>query len=94
MVTSNAAPASPETHANVSSAARAWRRPPLIHSRALRWTLAAGALVYLILALASLDINWLRVYDGLGRGGRFLSGFLLPILSVVGATSSSACRKA
>ena len=78
MVTSNAAPASPETYADVSSAARAWRRPPLIHSRALRWTLAAGALVYLILALASLDINWLRVYDGLGRGQRFLSGFLLP----------------
>jgi phosphonate transport system permease protein len=61
-----------------TTAARTWRRPPLIRHRGLRWTFGTGALVYLILALASLDVNWLRVYEGLGRSWRFLQGFLLP----------------
>jgi phosphonate transport system permease protein len=79
MANSNAAPASPETPANsITAAARPWRRPPLIPSRALRWTLGAGALIYLTLALASLEINWLRVYQGLERGWRFIQGFLFP----------------
>jgi phosphonate transport system permease protein len=79
MANSNAAPASPETHAKVVSVvARTWRRPPLIHSRALRWTSAAAALIYLALAVASLNVNWLRVYQGLERGWRFVQGFLIP----------------
>ena len=79
MANSNAAPASPETHAKVVSVvARTWRRPPLIHSRALRWTSAAAALIYLTLAVASLNVNWLRVYQGLERGWRFVQGFLIP----------------
>jgi phosphonate transport system permease protein len=79
MTNSNAAPASPETCANViTAAARTWRRPPLIRNRALRWTFGAGALVYLAIALASLEINWLRIYQGLERGWRFIQGFLLP----------------
>jgi phosphonate transport system permease protein len=79
MAHSNAAPVSPETSANVTSAGRlAWRRPPLIRNRALRWTCGAAALVYLALAIASLEVNWLRVYQGLERGWRFVHGFLLP----------------
>ncbi len=79
MANSNAAPASPETHAKVVSVvARTWRRPPLIHNRALRWTSAAAALIYLALAVASLNVNWLRVYQGLERGWRFVQGFLIP----------------
>jgi phosphonate transport system permease protein len=79
MANSNAAPASPETYAKVIGAsARAWRRPPLIRNPVLRWTSAAAALIYLALALISLDVNWLRVYEGLERGWRFIQGFLLP----------------
>src|SRR5258705_11923479 len=79
MANSNAAPSSPEIYAKMTSvAARTWRRPPLIHNRALRWTSAAAALIYLALALASLDVNWLRVYQGLERGWRLVHGFLIP----------------
>ena len=79
MANSNAAPASPETHEKVVSVVgRTWRRPPLIHNRALRWTSAAAALIYLTLAVASLNVNWLRVYQGLERGWRFVHGFLIP----------------
>src|SRR5262245_62224798 len=79
MANSNAEPVSPETHASVASAAaQTWRRPPLIRSRALRWMLGAGALTYLTFALASLEVNWLRLYQGLERGWRFIHGFLLP----------------
>jgi phosphonate transport system permease protein len=62
----------------VTAATRTWRRPPLIRNRAVRWTSGAGALLYLILALASLDVNWRRVYEGLERGWRFVQGFLIP----------------
>jgi phosphonate transport system permease protein len=79
MANSNAAPASPETHEKVVNVVgRTWRRPPLIHNRALRWTSAAAALIYLTLAVASLNVNWLRVYQGLERGWRFVQGFLIP----------------
>jgi phosphonate transport system permease protein len=79
MTNSNAAPALPETHERVISAmARAWRRPPLIRNRSLRWTLGVGAVVYLTVAVTSLEINWLRVYQGLERGWRFVQGFLVP----------------
>jgi phosphonate transport system permease protein len=79
MTNSNAAPALPETHERVISAmARAWRRPPLIRNRSLRWALGVGAAIYLTVAITSLEINWLRVYQGLERGWRFVQGFLVP----------------
>ena len=78
MANSNAAPALPETDTKAIAAARTWRRPPLIRNRALRWTLVAGALVYLSFALASLEINWLRIFKGLERGWQFIQGFLFP----------------
>ncbi len=56
-----------------------WRRPPLfIKSVALRWLVYGGALVYLVLATATIDVNWVRAYEGLDRGWRFLQGFLVP----------------
>ncbi|MGE3064597.1 MAG: phosphonate ABC transporter, permease protein PhnE [Hyphomicrobiaceae bacterium] len=57
---------------------RTWRRPPFITSPALRWTLAIGAAAYLALALGSMSINWARLAEGLGRGWRFVEGFLQP----------------
>lgn len=60
-------------------ARRHWRRPPLfIQSNALRWTIYGGALIYLVLAIGSVEVNWLRVYEGLDRGWRFIQGFLIP----------------
>jgi phosphonate transport system permease protein len=39
---------------------------------------ALGALIYLTFALGSLEVSWLRLYQGLERGWRFSQGFLLP----------------
>ena len=59
--------------------ARRWRRPPvLIRSRFWRYFIYGGALVYLVLAVGSLEVNWLRIYEGLDRGWRFIQGFLAP----------------
>lgn len=65
----------------MSSTVRQWRRPPLIADARLRWALGLGALLYLGLALASLEVNWARVSEGLVRGWRFVEGFLQPDFS-------------
>ena len=57
---------------------RRWRRPPLIRNPWLRWGLYLGGIAYLIAALSTLDVNWLRVIDGLSQGRRFIEGFLSP----------------
>ena len=58
--------------------ARAWSPPPLIANPWLRWAIYGGALVYLVLALGSVEVNWARVADGFERGWKFLAGFLQP----------------
>lgn len=55
-----------------------WRRLPLIESKRLRWGLAIGAVVYLALALASVEVNWARVAEGAGRAVNFLGAFMQP----------------
>ena len=56
-----------------------WRRPPqLVRSRFWRVALTLGALVYLVLALGTVEVNWARVMVGLERGQRFVAGFLQP----------------
>jgi len=56
-----------------------WKRPPvLIKNDRLRWGLYLATIVYLILAISSIEVNWLRVYEGLDRGWRFIQGFLSP----------------
>lgn len=55
-----------------------WRKPPFIASRTARWGLYLGALLYLVLALASLEVDWDRVREGLERGRAFVSSFLEP----------------
>jgi phosphonate transport system permease protein len=57
---------------------RLWTKPPLIKSRWLRWTLGICAVVYLALALATTEVNWLRVWEGLPRGARFFAAFFPP----------------
>lgn len=56
-----------------------WRRPPqLVKTPFWRYALAIGALVYLTLAIGSVEINWSRVAIGMERGQRFVMGFLQP----------------
>ena len=56
-----------------------WTRPPvMIRDARLRWAVRIGAAVWLVLALNSIEVNWLRVWEGLDRGWRFIEGFLAP----------------
>lgn len=58
---------------------RTWRRlPVLIPDRRWRVAIYGGALVYLMLALATVDVDWMRVMEGMDRAGRFIEGFLVP----------------
>ncbi|GIX08332.1 phosphonate ABC transporter, permease protein PhnE [Elioraea sp.] len=60
------------------AAALAWRPPPLIEAAWLRWTVYGAALLYLVLALGTLEVNWQRAAEGIERGGRFLAAFFPP----------------
>jgi len=55
-----------------------WRKPPLIKRAWLRWSLLVGAAVYLTLAIASVEVNWARVWEGLDRGVAFIMSFTRP----------------
>jgi phosphonate transport system permease protein len=58
---------------------RVWRRPPvLIKDARWRYAIYAGAALYLVLAIASIEVNWVRIFEGLERGWRFIEGFLVP----------------
>ncbi|MFO7757741.1 MAG: phosphonate ABC transporter, permease protein PhnE [Roseovarius sp.] len=56
-----------------------WRRPPqIIRDKRWRIALQLGILIYLILAIGTVEVDWNRVYQGLERGQRFVMGFLQP----------------
>jgi len=55
-----------------------WRKPPFIQRLWLRWLIIGGGLLYLVLAIGSLDVNWARVSEGLERGWRFVVAFSQP----------------
>jgi phosphonate transport system permease protein len=55
-----------------------WRRPPFIAHARLRYGLYAGALIYLVLAVGTIEMNWARLAEGAGRAARLFSGFLHP----------------
>lgn len=57
---------------------RRWKRPPLVSNPWLRGGLYLGALIYLVAAASTLDVNWQRVMEGLSQSWRFLEGFLAP----------------
>ncbi len=61
-----------------STTPRRWKRPPLITNPRLRWGLGLAAAIYLSLAIGSIDVNWLRVYEGLDRGWAFVVAFTEP----------------
>src|SRR3546814_16927795 len=55
-----------------------WSKPPFIRDARLRWALGLGAALYLAVAFGTLDINWLRVAEGLPRAQSFLGAFFPP----------------
>jgi len=63
---------------SASVALRTWRRQPLIQNPLIRRGLYFGALVYLVLAFGTLEVNWIRAWEGLPRGQAFLAGFFPP----------------
>ena len=62
----------------MSAAGQTWRPPPRIASPALRYGLGAAALVYLVAAVLSVEVDWARLQEGLPRGAQFLAGFFPP----------------
>jgi phosphonate transport system permease protein len=64
--------------ATLSPTRRTWSPPSLIRNPWRRWTIYLGVLAYLGLALSTLEVNWLRVYEGLERGQAFIVAFLTP----------------
>ncbi len=62
--------------------ATTWRRPPqMVKSRFWRVALTIGAIVYLVLAIGTVEVNWGRVIAGMERAQRFVAGFLQPDFS-------------
>ena len=64
--------------ASSATISKHWSKPPLIKNRLIRWLVWTGIPLYLILAFGSMDINWGRVIEGIGRGGDFLMSFSQP----------------
>jgi phosphonate transport system permease protein len=58
-----------------------WRRPPFIARPWLRWTIYGGAVLYLVVAVGSVEVNWTRLAEGISRGARLLGGFTSPDFS-------------
>lgn len=58
---------------------RTWQRPHYLISDK-RWRIALWTvfLLYLVIGIGSVEVNWQRVYEGMDRGLRFLEGFLRP----------------
>ena len=57
---------------------RTWRAPRLIETPWIRWATLIGVLLYLVLAFASIEVNWARVSEGFVRAMRLFAGFLTP----------------
>ena len=57
---------------------RQWQRPHFISSTLDRRALYAGAALYLVFGIGSVEVNWERAIQGLERGWAFVLGFLQP----------------
>jgi len=61
-----------------STNTKQWSRPPMIKNGWVRTLVWVGIPLYLVIAFGSMDINWGRVVEGIGRGGDFLMAFTQP----------------
>jgi phosphonate transport system permease protein len=57
---------------------RSWSPPPFIKNPWLRWGIIIGSILYLILAIASVNIDPARIARGLERGRSLFQAFLQP----------------
>ena len=57
---------------------RNWSKPPIIKSTGVRWTVIITIVIYVTLAITSMDINWVRVGEGVVRGKKFIAAFFPP----------------
>jgi len=57
---------------------RVWKKPPLIKSVWLRWSLGLGVAIYLAAVIQTTPVNWTRVWEGIPRGARFIAAFFPP----------------
>ncbi|UCJ17505.1 phosphonate ABC transporter, permease protein PhnE [Pseudomonas sp. MM211] len=55
-----------------------WQPPSLLPGRGQRYLVVAGLLLYLLLAGASINLDWNRIAEGWSRGAAFVSGFANP----------------
>jgi len=56
-----------------------WERPHyIIPNKGWRIALWVFVFIYLIVGIGSIEVNWMRAYEGLERGARFAQGFLQP----------------
>jgi len=56
-----------------------WKRPPVFfQSTLLRYIVWLLVLIWFVLALGTIEVNWARVAEGMERGWRFIKGFLTP----------------
>ncbi len=63
---------------STSEYADTWKKPAFIKNPALRWSIYIGSIVYFVLALGTMEINWTRVAEGIPRGMTLLSKFFPP----------------
>tara|TARA_Y100001970_G_scaffold293386_1_gene439854 strand:- start:969 stop:1775 length:807 start_codon:yes stop_codon:yes gene_type:complete len=57
---------------------KTWSRQPLIENKKLRYCIYSIVILYLFISVNTLEVNWIRVWEGLPRGQKFLSGFAPP----------------
>ena len=66
---------------NASAYPTVWDKPPFIKRSWLRWSIIIGGTLYIIAALASMNIDVQRVLEGIPRGQRFIESFFPPNFS-------------
>ncbi|MDF1521518.1 MAG: phosphonate ABC transporter, permease protein PhnE [Trueperaceae bacterium] len=66
------------TAATRAEGQRRWAPRPLIANRTARWLVRLLVLAYLAAVVATVDVNWVRVAEGIERSGRLLGQFLRP----------------
>jgi phosphonate transport system permease protein len=59
-------------------APRRWRKPPFVRSKITRWAIYIGTGVYLVLGAGSIEVRWVRVWEGIPRGIEFVGAFFTP----------------
>lgn len=61
-----------------AAAPRRWRKPPFVRSPVTRWAIYIGAATYLVFGLGTIEVRWLRVWEGIPRGLSFVGAFFTP----------------